>query len=131
MKQHLGAVALVVPSYEEGLRFYADLLGFTVVEDTALAGDRRWLLLAPPGSSETRLLLSRAETDAQRQAIGAQAGGRVFLFLHTDDFRRDHRRYLNAGVEFLEHPREEAYGIVAVFRDPFGNTWDLIERRQP
>jgi len=129
MKQHLGAVALLVPSYEEGLRFYAGTLGFHVVEDMELGPEKRWELLAPPGSGETCLLLARAASDAERRAVGAQAGGRVFLFLNTDDFWRDHRRYVAAGVEFLETPREEPYGTVAVFRDPFGNKWDLIERR--
>jgi catechol 2,3-dioxygenase-like lactoylglutathione lyase family enzyme len=129
MKQHLGAVALLVPSYEEGLAFYRDVLGFSLIEDTVLGPEKRWVLVAPPGSSETRLLLARADGEVQRSAIGAQTGGRVFLFLHTDDFRRDHRRLAAAGVEFLEEPREETYGTVAVFRDPFGNRWDLIERR--
>jgi catechol 2,3-dioxygenase-like lactoylglutathione lyase family enzyme len=131
MKQHLGAVALLVPSYEAGLSFYAGTLGFSVVEDTELGPEKRWVLVSPPGSGETSILLARAASDEERKAIGTQAGGRVFLFLHTDDFWRDHQRYVNAGVEFLETPREEAYGTVAVFRDPFGNKWDLIERRGP
>lgn len=131
MKQHLGAVALLVPSYEEGLRFYASTLGFSVVEDTELGAEKRWVLVAPPGSGEASILLARAASDEERMAIGTQAGGRVFLFLHTDDFHRDHQRYVKAGVEFLEQPREETYGTVAVFRDPFGNKWDLIERRVP
>jgi catechol 2,3-dioxygenase-like lactoylglutathione lyase family enzyme len=129
MRQHLGAVAVVVPSYEEGLGFYADVLGFDIIEDTELAPGKRWVLVAPPGSSETRLLLAKAATDEQRRAIGAQGGGRVFLFLHTDDFARDHKRYRLAGVRFVEEPRVEPYGMVAVFTDPFGNKWDLIERR--
>jgi catechol 2,3-dioxygenase-like lactoylglutathione lyase family enzyme len=123
----MGAVAVIVPSYEEGLSFFSGTLGFDIVEDTELAPGKRWVLVAPPGSSETRLLLAMAATDEQRRAIGAQAGGRVFLFLHTDDFARDHRRYSAAGVRFLEEPRVEAYGTVAVFADPFGNKWDLIE----
>jgi catechol 2,3-dioxygenase-like lactoylglutathione lyase family enzyme len=131
MKQHLGAVALLVPSYEEGLRFYAGTLGFSVVEDTELGPEKRWVLVAPPGSGEASILLARAASDEERNAIGTQAGGRVFLFLHTDDFHRDHQRYVKAGVEFLEQPREETYGTVAVFRDPFGNKWDLIERHVP
>ena len=129
MKQHLGAVALLVPSYEEGLRFYAGTLGFDVVEDTELGPEKRWVLVAPPGSGGTCLLLARAASDEERKAIGAQAGGRVFLFLHTDDFARDHKRYSAAGVQFLEEPRTEPYGTVAVFADPFGNKGDLIERR--
>jgi catechol 2,3-dioxygenase-like lactoylglutathione lyase family enzyme len=129
MRQHLGAVAVIVPSYEEGLGFYAGTLGFDIIEDTELAPGKRWVLVAPPGSSETRLLLAMAATDEQRRAIGAQGGGRVFLFLHTDDFARDHQRFHAAGVRFLEEPRVEPYGTVAVFADPFGNKWDLIERR--
>ena len=129
MTQHLGAVALVVPSYQEGLDFYAGALGFEVIADTELAPGKRWVLVAPPGSTETRLLLAQASDDTQRRVIGAQGGGRVFLFLHTDDFHRDHQRYLAAGVRFLEAPREEAYGTVAVFCDPFGNKWDLIQHR--
>ena len=102
MKQHLGAVALLVPSYEEGLAFYAGTLGFDVIEDTELAPGKRWVLVAPPGSRKHACCLPGADDDAQRRAIGAQAGGRVFLFLHTDDFHRDHGRYLAAGVRFLE-----------------------------
>lgn len=131
MSQHLGAVAILVPSYDAGLRFFVGQLGFDLVEDTALAHGKRWVLVAPPGSLETRFLLAQAASEDQRAAIGAQCGGRVFLFLHTDDFWRDYRRYLAAGVDFLETPREEAYGVVAVFRDPFGNKWDLLERRPP
>jgi catechol 2,3-dioxygenase-like lactoylglutathione lyase family enzyme len=129
MRQSIGAIALLVPSYEEGIAFYVGALGFDLVEDTALGGEKRWVLVAPPGGGGTRLLLARAADEAQRQAIGRQAGGRVFLFLHTDDIARDHRRYLAAGVAFEEAPREEPYGTVAVFRDPFGNRWDLIEPR--
>lgn len=131
MNQHLGAITILVPSYQAGLHFFVGQLGFDVVEDTALAPGKRWVLVAPPGSLETRLLLAQPASDDQRAAIGAQGGGRVFLFLHTDDFWRDYRRYLAAGVDFLEAPREEAYGVVAVFRDPFGNKWDLLERRPP
>lgn len=127
MTQHIGAVALLVPSYEEGLAFYAGTLGFDIVEDVELAPGKRWVLVSPPGSRETRLLLACAADDGQQAGIGNQAGGRVFLFLHTDDFDRDHRRYTEAGVTFLESPRTESYGKVAVFRDPFGNKWDLIQ----
>jgi catechol 2,3-dioxygenase-like lactoylglutathione lyase family enzyme len=131
MRQHISAVALLVPSYEEGLAFYVGKLGFHVVEDTPLSDDGRWVLVAPPGGDEAALLLAQAASDEQRAAIGAQAGGRVFLFLRTDDFQRDYRRYREAGVAFLEAPREEAYGTVAVFSDPFGNKWDLIEPKDP
>ncbi|WP_428687060.1 VOC family protein [Roseibium sp.] len=127
MKQVIGAITLVVPDYDEALAFYAGTLGFGVIEDTRLNETKRWVLVAPKGSTETRLLLARADGDAQAAAVGNQTGGRVFLFLHTDDFDRDHGAMSAAGVTFLEAPRTEPYGKVAVFRDPFGNKWDLIE----
>lgn len=127
MHQSIAAVSLLVPSYEEGLRFYVGALGFALVENTPLSPGKRWVVVAPPGSGGTRLLLAEARTEEQRQAIGRQAGGRVFLFLHTDDFWRDHGRYRDAGVVFLEEPRLESYGTVAVFQDPFGTKWDLIQ----
>ncbi|WP_428647160.1 VOC family protein [Roseibium sp.] len=127
MKQVIGAITLVVPDYDEALAFYAGTLGFDVIEDTRLNETKRWVLVAPKGSTETRLLLARADGDAQAAAVGNQTGGRVFLFLHTDDFDRDHGAMSAAGVTFLEAPRTEPYGKVAVFRDPFGNKWDLIE----
>lgn len=126
MVQHVSAIALVVPDYDRALDFYVGTLGFDVVEDTDLGQGRRWVLVAPPGSRETRLLLARADGGRQQAAIGNQSGGRVFLFLATDDFHRDHARLLAAGVTFEAPPREEAYGTVAVFTDPFGNRWDLI-----
>jgi catechol 2,3-dioxygenase-like lactoylglutathione lyase family enzyme len=125
--QSIGAVAIVVPSYKEGLAFFVDVLGFSLIEDTPVGPDKRWVVVAPPGSTGTRLLLARAASDEQRNLIGRQAGGRVFLFLHTADFMRDYHRMSSAGVAFEETPREEPYGKVAVFRDPFGNRWDLIE----
>ena len=127
MKQHISAVALLVPGYEEAIAYYVERLGFELVEDTVLSATKRWVVVAPPGNSETGLLLARADSPEQRAAIGNQAGGRVFLFLKTDDFDRDFARLKKAGVEFLEEPRLEAYGKVAVFRDAFGNKWDLIE----
>lgn len=129
MQQTIGAIALLVPDYDDAIAFYVEKLGFDLTEDTRLSETRRWVLVAPKGSSETRLLLAQADNETQTNAIGNQTGGRVFLFLHTDDFDRDHRRMLANNVEFLESPREEVYGKVAVFRDPFGNKWDLIERR--
>ncbi|GGF40962.1 hypothetical protein GCM10011611_54250 [Aliidongia dinghuensis] len=127
MRQHIGAIALVVTDYDEAIAFYRDKLGFTLVEDTALGPDKRWVQLAPPGSRETRLLLAKAATPAQAAHVGDQTGGRVFLFLHTDDFDRDHARMLAAGVRFLEAPRREPYGTVAVFEDLYGNRWDLLQ----
>jgi catechol 2,3-dioxygenase-like lactoylglutathione lyase family enzyme len=108
MKQHLGALALLVPDYDEAIAWYTRALGFVVVEDTDMGGGKRWVLLAPPGSTETRLLLARATNAEQTSRIGNQTGGRVFLLLHTDDFRRDWQRMLAHGVAFREAPREEA-----------------------
>lgn len=113
-----------MPDYDEALAFYVGKLGFRLVADVD-QGRKRWVTVEPPGGG-VRLVLARAEGDRQRAAIGNQAGGRVFLFLQTDDFARDHAAMLAAGVEFEEAPRHEAYGSVAVWRDPFGNRWDLI-----
>jgi len=127
VKQQICAITVVVPDYDEALRFYVGALGFDLVEDTPLPDAKRWVVVTPPGSSETRLLLARADNDRRTMAIGNQAGGRVFLFLQTDDFDRDHTAMTMAGVTFLEEPRDDAYGRVAVFADPFGNKWDLIQ----
>lgn len=127
MKQTIGAIALIVPDYDAAIEFYTRTLGFDLIEDTDLGNGKRWVLVAPKGSSETRLLLARAVNASQEAAIGNQTGGRVFLFLNTDDFDRDHAAMTAAGVTFLEAPRREPYGKVAVFRDPFGNKWDLIQ----
>jgi catechol 2,3-dioxygenase-like lactoylglutathione lyase family enzyme len=129
MRQLISTVTVVVPDYDAAIAFYVATLGFTLVEDTRLTEEKRWVLVAPPGSAETRLLLAKAATPEQRAAIGNQTGGRVFLFLSTDDFARDHEAMRRAGVRFLEEPREEPYGMVAVFADPFGNRWDLIGPR--
>lgn len=126
MNRHIGHVALVVRDYDEAIAFYVDRLGFECVEDTDLGGGKRWVLVRPPGA-QTALLLARAVTKTQATRIGDQTGGRVFLFLHTDDFERDHARMLAAGVRFLEAPRREPYGIVAVFEDLYGNRWDLFQ----
>jgi catechol 2,3-dioxygenase-like lactoylglutathione lyase family enzyme len=124
--QHIGAIALVVGDYDEALTFYVDKLGFRLIEDTPLGPGKRWVLVAPPGG-ETRLLLAKAATPDQAARIGDQTGGRVFLFLHTDDFRSDHERMRAQGVTFLEAPRVEPYGTVAVFEDLYGNRWDLLQ----
>lgn len=128
MKQIIGAVTLVVPDYDAAISFYVEKLGFDLVEDTKLSANKRWVLVAPKGSTETRLLLALADGDQQIAAIGNQTGGRVCLFLNTDDFDRDHQAMKSKGVTFLETPRVEPYGKVAVFEDPFGNKWDLIEK---
>jgi catechol 2,3-dioxygenase-like lactoylglutathione lyase family enzyme len=123
----ISAVALVVPDYDEALAFYVGKLGFRLVEDID-QGRKRWVTVQPSGGG-VRLVLARADGEAQVAAIGNQAGGRVFLFLQTDDFARDHAAMLAVGVIFEEEPRREAYGSVAVWRDPFGNRWDLIGPR--
>ncbi len=130
MTQTLGAVTLVVRDYDEALAFFVEKLGFTVVEDVPIpAQAKRWVVVAPPGApaATSRLLLARATTPAQAELVGRQAGGRVFLFLHTDDFRRDYERYRAQGVVFTGEPRIEPYGTVAVFRDLYGNLWDLLQ----
>jgi catechol 2,3-dioxygenase-like lactoylglutathione lyase family enzyme len=129
VKQSISALTLVVPDYDPAIEFYVHILGFDLVEDTKLEDGKRWVLVSPSGENNTGLLLAKASSAEEIQAIGNQTGGRVFLFLTTDDFERDHARYQRAGVQFLEAPRYEAYGTVAVFQDPFGNKWDLIERK--
>lgn len=124
---HLGLVALVVRDYDEAIAFYVDALGFDLIEDTPRGDGTRWVVVAPPGAVETRLLLARAAGDGQAARVGDQTGGRVGWFLATDAFERDHARMRAAGVVFEEEPRHEPYGTVAVFRDLYGNRWDLIE----
>jgi catechol 2,3-dioxygenase-like lactoylglutathione lyase family enzyme len=126
MPQHLALVALVVRDYDEAIGFYVDTLGFHLVEDTEIGADQRWVVVAPPGASETRLLLARAEGPRHGAAVGAQGGGYVFLFLNTDDFWRDHAAFRARGVRFLEKPHVEPCGVVAVFEDLYGNCWDLV-----
>ena len=120
----LAAVSILVPDYDSGIRFYCDALGFSLSEDID-QGHKRWVTVTPPGGG-AKIVLARADTDLQRAAIGLQGGGRVWLFLQTDDFDRDYRRMQAAAVLFEEDPRDEPYGRVAVWRDPFGNRWDLI-----
>lgn len=132
MKQSIGQISVVVRDYDEAIAFYVKTLGFTLIEDTYIASqDKRWVIVAPPGSTESRLLLARASNDEQASRIGNQTGGRVFLFLFTDDFWRDFRNYQGKGVAFIREPKEEPYGTVAVFQDLYGNQWDLIQPRQP
>jgi len=127
MKQTLGHVALVVRDYDEALEFFTHTLNFRVVEDTRQSETKRWVLVAPPGSEGTTLLLAQAATPEQESRIGNQTGGRVFLFLHTDDFWRDYREMIARNVKFIREPIEEPYGTVAVFEDLYGNKWDLLE----
>ncbi|MGV3551247.1 VOC family protein [Rhizobium sp.] len=125
--QSLFLVTLVVPDYDAAIAFYRDSMGFDLVEDNGLDDDKRWVVIRPPGGEGASLLLARAVDAEQEKAIGNQAGGRVSFFLRTDDFARDHAAYLAKGVVFEEEPRHEVYGTVAVFRDPFGNRWDMIQ----
>lgn len=125
-RRHLGCIAIVVDDYDRAIEFYTGALGFELREDAPRGDGKRWVVVAPPGA-ETGLLLARAAGDTQSARIGDQTGGRVGFFLHTDDFRRDHAAMTAKGVRFLEAPRDEAYGIVAVFEDLYGNKWDLLE----
>lgn len=127
--QTLGKIALVVADYDEALDYYVGTLGFDQLEDTDMGGGKRWVVVAPSGGG-CALLLAKAKNDEQRAAIGKQTGGRVFLFLETQDFDHDYERYDELGVDFIEEPRREAYGKVVVFRDLYGNLWDLVGRNQ-
>jgi catechol 2,3-dioxygenase-like lactoylglutathione lyase family enzyme len=129
VRQHIGYVTLLVRDYDEAMAWYCEKLGFKVVEDTPLSDGKRWVLLAPSGSMETRLLLAKVATEEQAAQIGNQAGGRVFLFLHTDDFWTALSAMREKGVDFLEEPRQESYGTVVVFQDLHGNHWDLLQLR--
>jgi len=128
MKQSIVHVALVVRDYDEAIRFYTEKLKFTVIEDIYQPEqDKRWVLIAPPGSDGSALLLARASTPEQELVIGNQTGGRVFLFLRTDDFWRDYNRMISEGIVFVRAPKVESYATVAVFEDLYGNLWDLLE----
>lgn len=128
-RRALVQVAIVVRDYDEAIRWYTERLGFRLVEDTPLSAEKRWVVVEPEAGG-CRLLLARAATPEQQGRVGNQTGGRVFLFLHTDDFARDHRDYRARGVEFVREPSEEPFGTVAVFRDLYGNLWDLIQPRE-
>jgi catechol 2,3-dioxygenase-like lactoylglutathione lyase family enzyme len=130
MTQRIGQVSVAVRDYDEAVRFYVEALGFDLIEDTALPGGKRWVVVAPGGGG-LRLLLARATTEAQAARVGDQTGGRVFLFLHTDDCLRDFAAYRERGVRFVEEPRRKLHGMVAVFEDLYGNLWDLIEDGRP
>jgi catechol 2,3-dioxygenase-like lactoylglutathione lyase family enzyme len=130
MPQSLALVSFLVRDYDEALAFFTDSLGFRLVEDSPLPGGKRWLVVAPPGSTGSSLLLAQAASPEQLEQVGKQAAGRVFLFLHTDDFWRDYRLMQASDVKFLETPREESYGTVAVFEDLYGNKWDLLQPKE-
>jgi catechol 2,3-dioxygenase-like lactoylglutathione lyase family enzyme len=128
MKQSIVHVALVVRDYDEAIEFYTKKLNFTLVEDTSQhEQDKRWVVVAPPGSDGTSLLLARASKSDQEAFVGNQTGGRVFLFLNTDDFWRDYKNMVSLGIAFVREPKSESYGTVAVFKDLYGNLWDLLE----
>jgi len=130
MKQTLGHIALVVRDYDEAIEFFTRTLNFKLIEDTRLSETKRWVLVAPPGSEGTTLLLAQAANPEQASRIGNQTGGRVFLFLHTDDFWRDYRQMVERKVTFVRPPTEEVYGTVAVFEDLYGNLWDLLQLKK-
>jgi len=131
LKQHIAHIALVVDDYDEAIAFYTGKLNFELIEDTVLSETKRWVLIAPKGSSECKLLLAKAASEEQRTRVGNQTGGRVFLFLHTDNFERDYNEMKTKGIEFVRPPLKESYGTVAVFKDLYGNLWDLIEPVEP
>ena len=126
MQQQITLTALVVADYDAAIQFYTEKLGFELLEDTRLSDSKRWVRVAPPGSNGSALLLAKAANEEQASRVGNQTGGRVFLFLHTDDFWRDYHRYIANGVVFVREPAVEPYGTVAVFKDLYGNLWDLI-----
>ena len=127
IKQRIANIALVVESYDDAIEFYTQKLNFELLEDTDLGGGKRWVLISPPNSDGTNILLAKASNDIQQQSVGNQAGGRVFLFLQTNDFWRDYQAMSSKGVEFCEEPRVEAYGTVVVFKDLYGSKWDLLQ----
>lgn len=127
MKQHIAHIALVVDDYDEAIAFYTQKIGFELIEDTKLSEEKRWVLVKPKGASETAILLAKAANTEQESRIGNQTGGRVFMFLYTDNFWRDYHLMLEKGVKFVREPKEEVYATVAVFADLYGNQWDLLE----
>lgn len=127
LKQRIAHIALVVRDYDEAIAFYTEKLDFRLVEDTRINDDKRWVVVAPPGAQECTLLLAKAANEKQSESIGNQTGGRVFLFLFTDDFQRDYEKMSARKIKFVRPPKEEDYGTVAVFEDLYGNLWDLLE----
>ena len=127
INQTIAHIALVVKDYDEAINFYTEKLGFFLIEDTWLSETKRWVLISPRGDDSCKLLLAKAANEQQLSRVGNQTGGRVFLFLYTNDFKRDYDAYRSKGIEFVREPLQEAYGTVAVFKDLYGNLWDLIE----
>ena len=134
MSQTIGYIALLVRDYDEAIAYYTRVLGFDLIEDSPSTDregrQKRWVLVAPPGSAETKILLARASNEEEASRIGNQTGGRVFLFLHTDDFERDYQALTLKGVKFVRQPKQEGYGTVAVFEDLYGNKWDLLQLKK-
>lgn len=130
VQQKIGSIALVVENYDDAIDFYTQKLQFELIEDTDLGGGKRWVLVSPPNSNGTNLLLAQASNEEQQKSVGNQAGGRVFLFLQTNDFWRDYEQMKQKGVVFNEEPRVEEYGVVVVFQDLYGNKWDLLQLNQ-
>lgn len=130
MKQKIAHIALVVSDYDEAIEFYTQKLHFTLIEDTPLSDTKRWVLVAPRGATECCVLLAKAASEEQKSRVGNQTGGRVFLFLYTDDFKRDYQNLLDHQIKIVRQPMKESYGMVTVFEDLYGNLWDLIEPTQ-
>jgi catechol 2,3-dioxygenase-like lactoylglutathione lyase family enzyme len=130
MNQHIAHIALVVANYDDAIKFYTEKLGFVLIEDTKLSDTKRWVMVTPKGGGQCCLLLAQAATEEQKSRVGNQTGGRVFLFLYTDDFWRDYNNYREKEINFVRQPVEEPYGTVAVFEDLYGNLWDLIEPKK-
>ncbi|MBL4908044.1 MAG: VOC family protein [Sneathiella sp.] len=130
MNRKIAALSVLVPDYDQAISYYVDILGFKLISDTPLSESKRWVLVSPGDEGGCHMLLAKADTEQQRLAVGQQTGDRVFAFLHTDDFDRDYNSFKEKDVTFLEEPRDEVYGKVAVFRDMFGNKWDLIEPKK-
>jgi catechol 2,3-dioxygenase-like lactoylglutathione lyase family enzyme len=128
MKQSIAHIALIVNDYDEAIRFYTEKLNFILIEDTHLSEEKRWVLVKPKGANECCLLLAKAANERQKISVGNQSGGRVFLFLHTDNFKRDYQNLIDKKIKIVREPVTETYGTVAVFEDLYGNLWDLIER---
>ena len=129
MNQKLSCVAIVVADYDEAIKFYTEKLHFTLIEDTVLRDNKRWVLVSPAGSNDCNLLLAKSTNAEQQSRIGNQTGGRVFLFLETDNFTKDYQNLINNNIKIVREPSVEVYGTVAVFEDLYGNLWDLIERK--
>ena len=130
MKQRIAHITLLVKEYDEAIKFYCEKLEFQIVEDTRLSDDKRWVLICPPGGKDCCLLLAKAANERQVASIGNQSGGRVFLFLFTEDFWRDYNKMINRNINFIRPPKEENYGLVAVFEDLYGNLWDIVQHHQ-